>query len=146
MELPKTNIGELQKDELVIPVEGKIIEKDGQLFEWCRVKSGVQVFNPETGQQEDHYHTLRTWFAHTSMASPRGGCVNGPGWDRVRSLSFMTDNEMLEKYGHVFTREEIDHPAGVEDWETGEITGAMPDIPYLELVPLSEDDGINTEE
>src|SRR4051812_20600496 len=65
-----------------IPQEGKIVERDGKKYRWEKVSSGARIMNRETWQKEPHYHTLRTYFSHTSQVEPNGEWVNGPGWDR----------------------------------------------------------------
>lgn len=123
-----------------LPEEGKIVERDGKWYRWERVPSGASVMNPETWQKEPHYHTLRTWFNHTIQVEPGGEWVNGPGWDALRRLPDYSTQEMLEKYGHIFTDDEMRNPYGDEDPETGEITGGMPDTPFLWLEPIDKEE------
>lgn len=121
--------------EANLPHEGKVIEIDGQKYSYEKVPTGTKKWDPETQQLEPAYHSLKTWFSHsTENIGP------GPGWDSRFRLSDLTDQEMLNRYGHVFTHDEIISPSGKEDFATGERTGGMPDnVLYYDLSPFKED-------
>jgi len=118
-----------------LPYEGKIVEIDGQRYRYEKVPTGVQRWDDEAQQPVEVPYTLRTWFSHSTE-----GIGPGPGWDSRLNLLTLTEHEMYERYGHVFTPDEISSPSGKEDFMTGERKGGMPDdVPYYALVPVEKE-------
>jgi hypothetical protein len=106
------------------PKEGDFIEKNGITYRFAKVASGAMVWDPELNQRVQHYHTLNTWFSHfTKDIGP------GPGWDSRMGLANLAPEEMMQRFGHVFTSDEIFSVSDIPD-----------DIPYLILEPIDEDD------
>lgn len=130
---PNTVVVQTETEPVEGPYEGKRVEIDGNVFEFAKVPTHTKVFNRETGQLEPGYHSLRTWHSHhTPDIGP------GPAWDMRLDLLRMTEGQQLERYGHVFTREEVFAPGGKREFD-GSLSGGMPDdIPYYELVPVDE--------
>lgn len=128
-------------EDIPLPKEGGIYEKGGRTYRFVPATYTVDMpdRNSVGGFREEQYrYSLRTWFSHTSE-TPSGKYINGPGWDSRLSLPRLSAEEQLRRYGHAFSRNEIDNPMGDEDWETGKITGGMPDdIPYFELEPIQK--------
>lgn len=117
------------------PQEGQIVERNGQRYQWQKVPSGATVYDPVTQLHVPHYHSLRTYFSHETP-----GIGAGPGWDSRSRLANMSDEEMIKRYGHIFSLEEISQPGSEPDFTTGEYKGGMPDdIPYLNLEPIESD-------
>ncbi len=120
-----------------LPHEGDTVERDGKKYIWRRVGTGISERNLESGEEQPIYHTLKSWFSHTSCVGRRGVAINGPGWDHRLHLPELSPVEMLEQYGYVFSDQEIFNPLGREDPETGEFVDGMPgNIPYLELAEI----------
>lgn len=122
--------------ETALPTDGGIVERDGIKYQFTKVPTGTTTWDAESQRLIPRYHTLRTWFAHTTE-----GIGPGPGWDARLALPQLSEKEMLERYGHAFTADEISAPAG--RWETSvsgeELVGGMPDdIPYYDLKPVDE--------
>jgi len=116
-----------------IPFEGKTIERGKMRLQFQKVPTGRMVWDGTVGARVPEYYSLKTWFSHHTE-----GLGPGPGWDRRYSLSSLTDEEMLKRYGHVFKHDEIFSPSGDYDWETGDTVGGMPtDIPYYDLAPVN---------
>lgn len=117
------------------PHEGGTVELDGQRYQYARVLTGKKVWDGATQQLVPGYYSLRTWFSHHTE-----GVGIGPGWDGRLNLSSLTNEEMMQQYGHVFTRDEIRSPGGNREYPGGPLSGGMPDdIPYYELVPLRDE-------
>ena len=118
--------------ESLLPTQGGTIEKNGVAYQFEKVPTDAKVYNPETGKLETRYHSLKTWFSHST---PDVGA--GPGWDGRFALNDMPEGEMLQRYGHVFTSEEISSPSGrreIGESCDDELLGGMPyNIPYFDL-------------
>lgn len=116
------------------PYEGKRVELHGRTYEYAKAPTHKMVWNRETGQMEPGFYSLRTYFSHST-----DGIGPGPGWDLRLELSGLSEEEMTERYGHVFTREEIFSPSGTRELN-GSLVGGMPDdIPYYDIVPLDNE-------
>lgn len=125
------------QSEVSLPCEGGTYEEDDHQYRFTTVTYHTSVRDPKSvgGLRDvEHPHSLRTWFSHeTDEAGP------GPGWDSRLHLPYLTPEQMLRRYGHIFTNEEISNPMGKEDWETGERIGGMPDnIPYFAIEPAEK--------
>ncbi len=106
---------------------------EGKKFEYHKVSTGREVWDEQSEQMVPEYHTLRSYFAHSTEKGP------GPGWDARYDLLKLSEGEMMARYGHIFTPEEVDGPSGTEDFATGERVGGMPgDVPYYELVAIDK--------
>lgn len=115
------------------PFEGKIIEREGQKYRFEQVPTGRLVWNSDAQKRVPEYYSLKTYFSHHT-----DGLGAGPGWDSRFGLGTLDSEEMLGRYGHVFTPPEISSPMGWRDEVTNEIVGGMPeDIPYYTLVPFT---------
>lgn len=129
--VPETNQPELMQIER--PCEGKRIEIDDRTYEYAKVPTGKMVYNRETRQLEPGFHSLRTYFSHSTE-----GIGPGPGWDLRLNLPKLSDDEMLERYGHVFSCEEIFEPSGSRELD-GSLSGGMPDdVHYYDLASVDE--------
>ena len=118
--------------DVVLPQEGEIVELNGKQFRFVTVPTGKTAWDSDKEEMIPVNHTLKTWFAHSDELGP------GPGWDLRQKLVELNDEEMLVRYGHVFTPEEITFPSG--SWEVSsegeELVGGMPnDIPYFDIEP-----------
>jgi hypothetical protein len=124
--------------EVLLPAEGGIYEKNGTKYRFVRQPTGTQLWNDETQQLEPRYHTLKTWFSHSTP-----GVTSGAGWDGRWGLLDLAPEEMLQRYGHTFTPAEVSAPAGrrkINDEYEETIVGGMPDdIPYYGLEKIDED-------
>lgn len=117
------------------PFEGKIVEKDGQKYRYQKVLTGNTTWDDETKQLVPLPYSLKTWFSHSTE-----GVGPGPGWDSRLGLADLSDAQMLERYGHVFTHAEIFLPRGHEEIASGLFIGGMPDdILYFKLVSFEEE-------
>jgi hypothetical protein len=126
--------------EVPLPAEGGIYEKNGTQYRFVRMPTGRQVWNDNTQQMEPEYHTLRTWFSHSTPGVTDGG----PGWDARWGLLELSKEDMLRRYGHEFTRDEVTAPAGRrqnnDPWGEEDMVGGMPDnIPYYGLEKIEND-------
>lgn len=120
------------KDDIQVPRTGAEYtdEYDNKLF---FVPAYKNVRNPATGSYDRKPYTLRDYFSHTAADG-----TNGPGWDMRWGLKDLTEEQMLERYGHVFTDDEIRSPGGTRS-ESYELEGGMPDnIIYYDLVDQQE--------
>lgn len=128
--------------EPLAPSDGKIVEIDGKKYQFQKVPTGRMLRDAEGNQIPEHY-SLKTWFSHTDdKLGP------GPGWDSRLGIGILTDEAMQQRYGYVFTQEEVFSPGGILNpqlpaaWDTEDVPefiGGMPDdIPYFELVALDE--------
>jgi len=130
---------EIENPEIAAPQEGDIVERNGEKIQFVKVPTGEKVWDTDTQSLIPGYHSLKTWFSHhTEKIGP------GPGWDNRITLTNLSPEEMLQRYGHVFTRYEIFSPGG--KWEVDEsgeekLTGGMPDyVPYYDLEPVETHD------
>lgn len=123
------------------PQEGSTYEENGRNYRFVPATYTISVRDLESRggfREVERPYSLRSWFSHTTKTPD--GFINGPGWDRLNSgsLSDYTPDQMLRRFGHVFSTEELRHPAGKVDWETGERTDGMPDnIPYFGIEPIN---------
>lgn len=112
--------------DTLLPVEDGIYEQDGTRYRFVREPTGKQFYNRETGQLEPRYHTLQTWFSHSTPGVTDGG----PGWDGRWSILDLPPQEMVRRYGHKFTEDEVGAPAGRTEMNDAfeEVSvGGMPD-------------------
>lgn len=119
-----------------IPHEGDVLLLDGQKYMFVKVASGAQVYDPTEARMVPHYHTLKTFFSRST-----DGIGPGPGWDTRMKLLGMLSEDMVARYGHVFTDDEIRSPMGYpDDDDSYELKGGMPDdIPFYELTPVDNE-------
>ena len=126
---------EVASEHLQTPNEGGLYEEGGQRYRFVPATYQCTAYTREGYKYIERPYTLRRWFSHT-VETP-DGYINGPGWDQRLGLSRLAPEQMLRRYGHVFTNDEIYNPIGEENRETGELTGGMPDdIPYFEIEPI----------
>ncbi len=114
------------------PFEGKVVAKGGQKYRFEKVPTGRLVWDSDAQERVPEHYSLKTYFSHHT-----DGLGAGPGWDIRRRLDTLAPEEMRERYGHVFTPQEIFSPTGWRDEVTNEVVGGMPDIPYYTLTPLA---------
>ena len=127
---------EAETPDVAVPHEGDIVERDGEKLQFVKVPTGEKVWDSNTQSFVPGYHSLKTWFSHhTERVGP------GPGWGtNLSMLPTLSPEEMQQRYGHVFTRDEMFSPGG--KWEVDEsggekLIGGMPDdVPYYDLQPL----------
>ena len=114
------------------PFEGKQVVIDVQTYQYEKAATEKTIWNDELQASIPVYHTLKTWFSHSTP-----GIGPGPGWDSRHRLQDLTPEAMIERYGHEFSRDEILSAGGVEDFMTGKYEGGMPDdIAYYVLTPI----------
>lgn len=123
-----------------MPQENALFELNGERFRFAKVPTEKMTWDSEKEDMVPAHHTLRTWFAHSD-----GG--PGPGWDSRRKLVDLDNKQMLARYGHIFTPEEIIFPSG--NWkvtpEGEELVGGMPDdIIYFELQPIEDSQSLRS--
>jgi hypothetical protein len=120
-----------ERPESEPPYQGKTVEINGKPYHYEKVPTGKNVWDEAAQARVPGYHSLKSYFSHhTVNVGP------GPGWDGRLGLLDLNPGQMVERYGHEFTREEVFNPMGHQDFQTGEWSGGMPDdIPYYALVP-----------
>lgn len=120
-ELPKMEDGEAAtKVAETLPGNGVEYIDDGVTYRFA--PSYKYVRNYRTGQSEKRQYTLRDYFSHTAADGQ-----NGPGWDSRFSIMSNTPEEMMRRYGHVFTIDEARSPQTMPD-----------DVFYYDLVTKDE--------
>lgn len=113
------------------PYEGKVTVVDGRPYHYEKVPTGQKVWDEGAQAMVPGFYSLRTYFSHSTP-----GVAPGPGWDMRFRIRDLTPDQQMERYGHVFSDAEISNPMGEQDFQSGVVTGGMPDdIPYYNLVP-----------
>lgn len=86
-----------QNEKLVLraPNEGDVVTRNGKEYRFVKVASGAQVYDPVEKRMVPHYHSLKTFFSHST-----DGIASGPGWDTRLRLLDMSPEDMMGRFGH----------------------------------------------